>query len=194
MFCRNNKAQTVTLWQFFDLISNIGRERFPRESDKIALLEKYSLQFLLPAANVGESRIRYAMWKNDIAEAEVQDFLASKNERLLFIFGKYRTGASHTNAVINLDSATNFAKDFNLVPDFLSKPDLGRLFRSVQDSILHKPSLRFEQWVNLCCFIGISTGQKVQSTTTFDYVINIVEKLEVASERLKPRTKKRAHK
>ena len=43
LFCRNNTTHTVTLWQFFDLITNIARERFPRESDKIALLEKYSL-------------------------------------------------------------------------------------------------------------------------------------------------------
>ena len=193
LFCRNNTTHTVTLWQFFDLITNIARERFPRESDKIALLEKYSLQFLLPAANVSDNRILQTMWKNEIAEPEVQAFLGSKHERLNFIFSKYRS-EFFSNSVITLDKAAVFAKDFALTPDMISKPDLGRLFRSVQDSVLHTPQIRFEQWVNLICFIGISCGLKVQSTTILDYVEEIVEKLEKESEVLKPRAKKRTHK
>ena len=50
---------------------------------------------------------------------------------LTSLFNLYRTVVARRPDSISIDNMANLAKDFGLIPDLLSKPDVARLFRAV---------------------------------------------------------------
>ena len=75
----------------------------------------------------------------------------------------------------------NFAKDFGLIPDLLSKPDVARLFRAVQTSVFHETYITNEDFRKLLCFIAIFYYNKTGETPVIECVVNFFNGLELNS-------------
>jgi hypothetical protein len=72
------------------------------------------------------------------------------------MFQMYKTTRARSPDAINIENMTNFSKDFGLIPEMVSKPDVARLFRGVQSTLLHTTYIDVTDFTRVCCFIGIS--------------------------------------
>jgi hypothetical protein len=97
------------------------------------------------------------------------------------MFALYKTIKARQVDSISIENMTNFAKDFGLVPDMLSKPEIARLFRGVQDTTIHYPVISLQDYERLCCFIGIYHFSKTNSSTIMECLENFFHCLEMNS-------------
>eukprot|EP00761_Pharyngomonas_kirbyi_P014731 gb/GECH01014761.1/.p1 GENE.gb/GECH01014761.1/~~gb/GECH01014761.1/.p1 ORF type:complete len:1064 (+),score=261.57 gb/GECH01014761.1/:1-3192(+) len=159
----NNIPMTYEL--FCDSLTLLSSKKFPDKSATQALRELL-LKYVLPRAL--RKSVKSTSMKREALDPDVIDVLLTQEDAFHKIFNKYSCleDAKGSVEAINLSKSTlsvqeliKFSKDFSLVPDLLSIPQIVDIFFSVthrnQDGSDHVSALFFDDFIECLAWCAL---------------------------------------
>jgi len=161
LFCQNNKARSIDLWRFLEIVAEFAKAKYQQESRPEAI-RKYTQEVMVPNSRVEAEQEQLRVWKQDASELRIRELHYSKRSELLPLFNQYRTLERELANRLLLPAFLNFCSDFKFIPDLLTKPEAARLFRAAGNSQLFVDSLSFEEFQGLCALQAIAIFSRTE--------------------------------
>lgn len=161
LFCQNNKARSIDLWRFLEVVAEFAKAKYQREN-RLDAIRQYTQEVIVPNSRIEAEQEQLRMWKQEANELHIRELHYAKRSELLPLFNQYRTLEREYADRLLLPAFLNFCSDFKFIPDLTTKPEAARLFRAAGNSQLFVDSLTFVEFQGLCGLQAISIFSRAE--------------------------------
>lgn len=154
LFFKSNKARSIDLWRFLEIVGEFARLKYPDEP-RVDALRKYTLVVVVPNSKIEAEQAQLFAWRQDANDPKVRELHQSKRAETTQLFSTYRTlQREHANRIL-LPAFLSFCTDTKFIPDLITNPEAARLFRAAGQSDLFVESLSYEEFLTSCTMVAI---------------------------------------
>jgi len=172
MFCKTNKTKSINFPRFCEILYEIASQRNPKEKDPHVALDQFMNKFIFVAESAAPDANQEAF--KEVRTMQIKLCFETKKQFLMMIFNEYRNLDRKTYNTVLINDFLKFCTDFKIIPQFLTKPEVAKLFQ-ISQRAEGTDSLNYDQFCDCLGLVAIKSFSKAEYADRYPQAYERVE-------------------